>query len=87
MFSDEGNEKSLKKFAREKKKLMKKNKKRKSIFTGCRSKGELSSETKNIPKNYGKQIIKFIKKEKKLTFRMLKSLNSEINFEELNFQL
>ena len=41
------------------------------------------SETKNIPKNYGKQIIKFIKTEKKLTQEALKIIGSKVSYEKL----
>lgn len=34
-----------------------------------------SAETKNIPKNYGKEIIKFVKKNKPLVSRMLREKN------------
>lgn len=47
----------------------------------------MNSETKNIPKNYGKQLIAFIKKERNLTKRVLESLGSNHTPEQLNFDL
>jgi hypothetical protein len=57
-----------------------KNKKRKSLFKNKNSQIN-TCETKNIPKNYGKQIIKFIKTEKELTKQALESNKSKFSYE------
>lgn len=38
-------------------------------------------ETKNIPKNYGKQIIKFVFENEGLVRRILASIDSEVDYE------
>lgn len=60
---------------------------RKTNLKKKKEKLEEGSETKNIPKNYGKQIIKFIKKEKKLTQKVLTHLGSKWTYEKLNQEL
>jgi hypothetical protein len=62
-------------------------KKKKSSSRSRKTREELSSETKNIPKNYGKQIIKFIKKDHTLTERALSSLGSLYSYDQLTNEL
>lgn len=62
-------------------------KKRKAVAKFGKPNKKVNSETKNISKNYGKQVIKFIKKERKLVRRVLKSIGSPHKVEQINIEL
>lgn len=44
-------------------------------------------ETKNIPKNFGKQLIKFVKKNRRYIEEMLDGMGSDVCYEEFNLEL
>lgn len=48
------------------------------------SKQESVGETKNIPKNFGKQLIKFVKKNSNLIEKILKEIGSNIKYQDFN---
>lgn len=44
-------------------------------------------ETKNIPKNFGKQLIKFVKKNRRYIEEMLDGMGSDVCYKEFNLEL
>lgn len=44
-------------------------------------------ETKNIPKNFGKQLIKFVKKNSDFIEKMLKEIGSSVKYQQFNSEV
>ena len=57
------------------------------VEKGNRDKFDRDGETKNIPKNVGKQIIKFVKENRSLIELILERINSSKTYTELNESL